>query len=121
MSWTGGSFLALNTEAVAQDPDFDTVDDPLDGDYQLFTVDDLVLARTKPMNSHTESEVNNYVLETANETISSQTKRTVATPPCYIVNEDIQPLDDLPRQPQQTRSGRFFNLSYDVLCHPAAI
>ena len=46
------------------------------------------------------------MLETENETVSSQVKRTVATPPCYLTSG---------RQPQQTRVGRFFNLANDVI------
>ncbi len=101
--------------APDQDPDFSQVDDPLNGELQLFTVDDLLIARTKPENSKTQSQINNYILETANETISKQSLRTVATPDCYIVKDNLQPGVQLARQPQQTRIGRFFNLPYDVI------
>src|SRR5690606_17277627 len=64
----------LNKPALAQDPDFSAIDDPLDGQYELFAVDDLLIQRPKGQNSSTETQINNYVLETNNETISSQTK-----------------------------------------------
>ena len=90
----------------AQDPDFDTIDDPLNGDYELYTVDDLLISRTKPENSDTSSVVNNYILETENESISSQIVKNVDDPDCYLTSG---------RQPQQTRIGRFFDREYDVI------
>jgi hypothetical protein len=39
--------------ASAQDPDFDTIDDPLNGEYELFTVDDLLIMRSKAVNNNT--------------------------------------------------------------------
>lgn len=101
----GGS-LALGSQTVDQSPDFGDVNDPLNGDYQLFTVDDLLIARTKGQNNNTTSEINNYILETENETISSQAKQTLVSPPCYLSSG---------RQPQQVRIGRFYNLPYDVI------
>ena len=92
--------------AFAQDPDFSTIDDPLNGDYELYTVDDLVVARTKPENSNTTSAVFNYILETQNFTISSQSALVADFPQCWMTSG---------RQPQQTRIGRFFAYSYDVM------
>ncbi|MCB0023377.1 MAG: hypothetical protein KDD91_10130, partial [Caldilinea sp.] len=83
--------------AFAQDPDFSTIDDPLNGDYELYTVDDLVVARTKPENSNTTSAVFNYILETQNFTISSQSALVADFPQCWMTSG---------RQPQQTRIGR---------------
>ena len=40
-----GEQAPASAAAVAQDPDFSTVDDPLNGDYELFTVDDLLIIR----------------------------------------------------------------------------
>ncbi len=104
---TGLPLSAREDEAVDQDPDFSTIDDPLDGDYELYTVDDLLISRTKGVNGNKNSQVTNYILETANNTISKQTKRNVNNPPCYLTNNR--------RQPQVTRIGRFFNLEYEVM------
>ncbi len=106
-----GTVMALSLfigSAYAQDPDFDNIDDPLMGEYELNTVDDLLISRTKPLNSNTQSDVLNYILETENETISSQSVLEVDTPTCLL------PFT-AGRQPQQTRIGRFFALGYDVI------
>ena len=87
-------------------PNFGEVDDPLNGEYELFTVDDLVIGRTKPVNSNTKSEVFNYILETANQSISSQSVMGADYPDCWLTGG---------RQPQRTRIGRFFALPYDVI------
>ena len=101
------AFALMARPALAQDdPNFAAINDPLDGEYEIFTVDDLLIAVTKPLASDTQSEINNYVLETENDMLSSQVKRTVATPPCYLTSG---------RQPQQTRAGRFFSLPHDVI------
>jgi hypothetical protein len=91
---------------MAQDPNFNDIDDPLNGQYELFTVDDLLIMRTKPLNNNTASQVKNYILETANETISSQSVVTADTTNCWLTTGS--------RQPQRTRVGRFFDLPYDV-------
>ncbi len=92
--------------AFAQDFNFGTIDDPLNGDYELFTVDDLVVARTNPENNNTTSSALNYILETENYTISSQSILDADNPPCWMTSGP---------QPQQTRIGRFFAYSYDVM------
>ncbi len=99
-------FGAMPGRVYAQDPDFNSINDPLNGDYELFNVDDLLVMRTKPLSSSTQSQVNNYILETANDNISSQAKRTVSTRDCYMNGY---------RQPQVTRVGRFFDLPYDLM------
>ena len=92
--------------ALAQDPDFDAIDDPLNGAFELYTVDDLLISRTKPQNDNTTSSGLNYILETEDQTISSQSVIDVGNPDCYLASG---------RQPQLTRIGRFFNLGYDVI------
>ncbi len=101
-----GEQAPASNEAAATNPDFSTIDDPLNGEYELFTVDDLVIARTKPANNNTTSSVRNYILETENETISSQDVKVVGNANCWLTNG---------RQPQQTRVGRFFDLPYDII------
>ena len=91
--------------AVAQDPDFSEVDDPLNGEYELFTVDDLLIMRTKE-DSQGRAQVNNYIMETANFKVSNQFRRQVISQTCYLADS---------RQAQRTRIGRFFNLEYDVI------
>ena len=99
--------------AAVSDPDFNTINDPLNGEFELFTVDDLLTSRTKPQNGGTTSQVNNYIMLTENESISSASKRTVNSPPCYLDNNQPDSDHNL-RQPVVTRIGRFFDLSYDV-------
>ena len=53
-------FVALligATPLLAQDagPDFKAIYEPLNGEYELYTVDDLVISRTKPTNNNTGS------------------------------------------------------------------
>jgi hypothetical protein len=103
---TVGEPSPASAAVVAADPDFSTIDDPLNGDYELFTVDDLIIARTKPANNNTRSFVYNYILETENNTITSQSAQSPDSPQCYLTSG---------RQPQQTRVGRFFDLPYDVI------
>jgi hypothetical protein len=95
----------LIATAYADDPNFATINDPLNGDYEVFTVDDLLIFRTTPLDNGTKSHVNNYILETENNSISSQTESTVTEPGCYLTGD---------RQPQVTRVGRFFALDHDV-------
>ena len=99
--------LARDDTAVAQDPDFSAVDDPLNGDYELFTVDDLVISRATPLDNKTKLEIDTYLLETANETVSNSSKRTLATAPCFNTVGAVQP--------QLTRAGRFFVIDHDVM------
>ncbi|MCB0139578.1 MAG: VCBS repeat-containing protein [Caldilineaceae bacterium] len=114
--------LCLITKpTLAQEPDFDHIDDPLHGEYELFTVDDLVIFRTKAVsNSITSSnfsQVDNFVLETADEKISKQTKQAIVTAPCFIprIQDPKYGPPGPALQPQKTRVGRFFNLGYDVI------
>jgi hypothetical protein len=102
-----GGLLLTGSVLAAQDPNFSDIDDPLNGEYELFTVDDLLIMRTKPVNNNTQSQINNYILETANETISSQSVLAADDPSCWLTTGS--------RQPQQTRVGRFFDLPYDVI------
>ncbi|MFN2140593.1 MAG: FG-GAP repeat domain-containing protein, partial [Candidatus Promineifilaceae bacterium] len=92
--------------AAASDPDFNTIDDPLNGEYELFTVDDLLIMRSKAVNNNTTSEALNYILETENQSISSQSVMDADNPACSLTSD---------RQPQRTRIGRFFDLPYDVI------
>ena len=98
-----------SVEAVASDPDFSTVDDPLNGDYVLYAVDDLVIARSKAQNS---SAVNgfeyNYILKTANSSIASQELSQVSVMNCYVTSSGN-------RNPQMTRVGRLWELPSDVI------
>ena len=99
------ALVVTSRPVMAQnDPDFGAIDDPLDGDYEVFTVDDFVIYRTLPLQA--AMDVINYVFETENEQISSQTKRLATSPGCYPSNS---------RQPQQTRVGHFFNQVNDVI------
>ena len=97
---------AAGTTAVKTDPDFDTIDDPLEGEFELFTVDDLLVARTKAQINQNQSQIINYIVETADNAIKRLILWPINTPPCFVSNDR--------RQPQKTRIGRFFDLSYDV-------
>ena len=98
-----------SVEAVASDPDFSTIDDPLNGDYVLYTVDDLVISRSEAQNS---SAVNgyeyNYILKTANSSIASQEQSQVSVMNCYVTASGN-------RNPQMTRVGRLWELPSDVI------
>ena len=103
---TAGDPSPDSVGAAASDPDFSTVDDPLSLKYELFPADDLLVSRPMPLDNATKTQVNNYILKTADKTITSQSILTADTPGCWLMNG---------RQPQQTRVGRFFNLGYDVI------
>ena len=94
-----GTVMALSLfigSAYAQDPNFDTIDDPLDGEYELYTVDDLLIFRTTSRNNNTASSGLLYTLETGDETVTSQGVLDVDNPACWLTSG---------RQPQQTRSA----------------
>ena len=96
-------------EAPATDPDFSTVDDPLNGDYELYTVDDLVISRAKALNSNlTATQEWNYLLKTADASIVSQQRHLADAPGCFVTTSGV-------RQSQMTRVGRFFELPYHVI------
>jgi hypothetical protein len=101
-----GQQAPAGTTAVTSDPDFSTVDDPLNGDYELFTVDDLLIMRTIE-DAEQMAQVNNYVMETASMKVSNQTRREVVSETCWLTGDQ--------RQAQRTRIGRFFNFGYDVI------
>ncbi len=101
-----GNDEGLPTAERNSDPDFSTIDDPLNGAYELYTVDDLLISRPTPLDSATKTQVDNYILETEGGTITSQSILTADTPNCWLSSG---------RQPQQTRAGRFFALGYDVI------
>jgi hypothetical protein len=109
-----GEQAPASAGAVAQDPDFSTVDDPLNGDYELFTVDDLVitppnLIKINSSDPWNAMQTDIFIMETEDEKVSSQVKENVATPPCVVFNDGIYTF------PQFSRVGRFFALPYDVI------
>ncbi len=91
-----------------QSPDFSTVDDPMNGNYQLFTVDDLVVRR--PIVTPTGEipslhiQFGHDVYKTENEQVSSLYYDEVTVRECPIDTERTPGL----------AVGRFFNLPYDV-------
>ena len=90
--------------ARAQSPDFSTVDDPLDGNYQLFRVDDLVV--TRPVAASANSTGFGYdILLTEDQEIQSEAYDKIAQRPCIV---------DL-NQSQGTAVGRFFGVTNDVM------
>ncbi|MCO5214251.1 MAG: VCBS repeat-containing protein, partial [Caldilinea sp.] len=97
--------LAIPVTVHAQDPDFST-DDPLEGQWELSRVTDLVLYQTHSADNNTKSQILNYYLETENSQIVTQTAKTILTAPCWLVEQ---------REPQITRAGRFFALPNDVV------
>jgi hypothetical protein len=103
---TAGDPAPASVGAAASDPDFSTIDDPLNGEYELFTVDDLLIMQSKAVNNNTTSEALNYILETENQSISSQSVMDADNPACSLTSD---------RQPQRTRIGRFLDLPYDVI------
>lgn len=100
--------------AVAQDPNFTNIDDPLNGNFELYTVDDLVLSQVGFQgNTGLKNEI--FLMPTESETVTGQSVVSLADPPCIV---DIA-TDDNPyyytQQPQFTRAGHFFVLPYDVV------
>jgi len=96
--------LAIPVTVHAQDPDFST-DDPLEGQWELSRVTDLVLYQTHSADSNTKSEILNYYLETEDSKVVTQTAKTILTAPCWLAGQ---------REPQITRAARFFALPNDV-------
>ncbi|MCB9117890.1 MAG: hypothetical protein H6639_23300, partial [Caldilineaceae bacterium] len=86
--------LAIPVTVHAQDPDFST-DDPLEGQWELSRVTDLVLYQTHSADNNTKSQILNYYLETENSQIVTQTAKTILTAPCWLVEQ---------REPQITRA-----------------
>ncbi|MDX1415868.1 MAG: VCBS repeat-containing protein [Candidatus Promineifilaceae bacterium] len=110
--------LRLQDDSTAQDgsatpnedPDFSTVEDPLQGDYELFSVDDLLVQR--PTVANLQTTISNYILLTENNTVAAEQQVDVLTADCTNSTD----------WPQQTRIGRFFALDRDVqlILHPSA-
>lgn len=90
--------------AFAQDPNFSTIDDPLEGQWELSTVNDLVLYQSHSAFNNTESQILNYYFGTQNQQIITQTSRPILYVECWLSSG---------RQPVITRAGRFFASPYD--------
>ncbi len=98
------SLMLSTAPALAADPDF-TTDDPLEGNWELSRVTDLMMYQTHGFDSNTKSNIHNYFLDTEDEKITSQSNRILLTSPCWLSEQ---------RQPQVTRAGRFFAMGNDV-------
>jgi hypothetical protein len=94
--------------AHAQQGDLTTVDDPLNGKYELYTVDDLVIQG--PTVDATQSTIVNYLLDTENNAVTTQATDHALTINCTVTDGPAQ----------HTRVGRFFAIDRDVLVtlHP---
>lgn len=83
-------------------PDFSAIDDPLAGNYTVFSVDDLVIQR--PVAAGGQTTITNYVLLTDNNAVASSEQVNLLTADCTINGN----------WPQQVSVGRFFALDRDV-------
>lgn len=68
-AWLLSCFL-VSVTAHAQDPDFSSIDDPLNGSYKLFRVDDLMIDQPVVLGDYTILAYS--ILKTDNNVISSE-------------------------------------------------